>query len=85
MTIVALNQKIDNFTLPATSEKEISLSQYKGQNIIIYFYPKDNTPGCTTEGQNFSDAIDQFKKHNCVIFGVSRDSIRKHENFKAKY
>jgi len=85
MTIVALNQKIDNFTLYATGENQISLDQFKGQNIILYFYPKDNTPGCTTEGQNFSDAIEQFKQHNCVILGVSRDSIRKHENFKAKY
>lgn len=85
MSIVKLGQKVDDFTLPATGDKNISLSHLKGQNIVIYFYPKDNTSGCTTEGQNFNDLMDDFKKHNCLVLGVSRDSIRKHENFKAKY
>ena len=84
MTIVELNQKVDDFTLPATGKQEITLSQLEGKNIVIYFYPKDNTPGCTTEGQNFNDLLEQFTHNNCIILGVSKDSVRKHENFKAK-
>ncbi len=84
MSIVKLGQKVDDFTLPATGEQDITLGQLKGKNVIIYFYPKDSTPGCTTEGQNFRDLIDQFKQVDGVILGVSKDSIRKHENFKAK-
>jgi peroxiredoxin Q/BCP len=62
----------------------ISNSTYKGKNLVIYFYPKDSTPGCTTEGQEFRDAYKKFKKLNTKILGVSRDSIRSHENFKSK-
>ncbi len=85
MSLATLNQKVDNFTLPATGDKEISLNQFSGSWVVIYFYPKDNTPGCTTEGQDFSELNAQFKQHNCIILGVSRDSIKKHENFKTKY
>jgi len=74
----------EEFNLPATGDKTISLSDYLGRNLIIYFYPKDSTPGCTTEGQNFRDSYDQFQQYNTEILGISRDSIRKHENFKAK-
>jgi peroxiredoxin Q/BCP len=56
----------------------------RGKNVVIYFYPKDNTPGCTTEGQDFRDRINTFKRRNTVILGISRDSIKSHENFKAK-
>lgn len=84
MTIVDIGQKVDDFTLPATGEQNITLSQLEGKYIIIYFYPKDSTPGCTTEGQNFRDSIDEFTRNDCIILGVSKDSIRKHENFKAK-
>jgi peroxiredoxin Q/BCP len=76
--------KIKNFSRPATGEQDISLSDLKGKNVVLYFYPKDSTPGCTTEGQDFRDRIDAFTKANTVILGVSRDSIRRHENFKAK-
>ena len=72
------------FELPATGDQIISSEQLKGKNVVIYFYPKDSTPGCTTEGQNFRDAIDQFNAANTVILGVSRDGIKSHENFKAK-
>ena len=79
-----IGSKIDNFTRPATGGKDISLDDFKGKNVVLYFYPKDNTPGCTTEGGDFRDHIKAFEKANTVILGVSRDSIRKHENFKAK-
>jgi len=85
MSQVAIGKKIPNFTIAATGEKNISLKDYSGKNIVIYFYPKDNTPGCTTEGQNFRDMHSKFKRANTVIFGVSRDSIKTHENFKAKH
>ncbi len=81
---VTLNKVVKNFELPATGEKAISLKSLKGKNVVIYFYPKDSTPGCTTEGQNFRDLIVEFEKLNTVILGVSRDSLKSHENFKAK-
>ncbi|WP_415903397.1 peroxiredoxin [Neptuniibacter sp. QD29_5] len=84
MSNVAIDQKVPSFTAQATSEQSVELDALKGKNIVIYFYPKDSTPGCTTEGQNFRDAIDQFEAANTVIFGVSRDGMRAHENFKAK-
>lgn len=84
MTTVALNEAVADFSAAATSDKTITLSELKGSNVVIYFYPKDSTPGCTTEGQNFRDLIDQFEAANTQIFGVSRDGLRAHENFKAK-
>jgi len=84
MSAVSLNKKVPAFSLPATGEQSISLSQLKGRNVVLYFYPKDSTPGCTREGQDFRDALDKFKRQNCVILGVSRDSLKSHENFKAK-
>ena len=86
--MVSIGKKIKNFTLPATgskhSEQSISLSDYQGKKVVLYFYPKDSTPGCTTEGQDFRDAKGRFTRANTVILGVSRDSIRSHENFKTK-
>jgi len=79
-----LNQAVNNFTAAATSEKTIQLSDLAGQQVVLYFYPKDNTPGCTTEGQDFRDLHEQFAAANTLVFGVSRDSLRTHENFKAK-
>ena len=81
---VEVGKKVPAFKLPSTGEQTISLASLKGQNIILYFYPKDNTPGCTTEGQNFRDSIAKFKRQNCIILGVSRDTVRTHENFKSK-
>ncbi len=77
-------KKIKNFCLPATGNKNICLKDLRGKNIVLYFYPKDSTPGCTTEGQNFRDAKAMFDQHNTIILGISRDSIKRHENFKAK-
>lgn len=79
-----LNQPVKNFTALATNEKTIQLSDLAGQHVVLYFYPKDNTPGCTTESQDFRDLQQQFSAANTVIFGISRDSLRSHESFKAK-
>ncbi|MFU8836884.1 MAG: peroxiredoxin [Thiohalomonadaceae bacterium] len=84
MSHVSLNEKVPDFSLPATGDQQLSLKDFKGKNLVIYFYPKDSTPGCTTEGQNFRDHHDAFTALNTVILGVSRDSIKSHENFKAK-
>ncbi|MEJ3662564.1 peroxiredoxin [Pseudomonas fragi] len=81
---VVIDQPVDDFQIPATSEKTISLSQLKGKQVVIYFYPKDSTPGCTTEGQGFRDHYAEFQAANTEVFGVSRDSLKSHENFKAK-
>lgn len=80
-----LNKKVPAFKANATGDKTIKLSDYAGKKLLLYFYPKDNTPGCTTEGQNFRDLYKKFLKKNTEIIGVSRDSIRKHENFKSKH
>ncbi len=76
--------KLPNINLPITGDNDINLSKLKGSNVVVYFYPKDNTPGCTTEGQDFRDSYRAFTKQDTLIFGVSRDSIKSHENFKAK-
>lgn len=83
--MVKLNEKIPNFNATATSDTDVNLDSLKDHKTVIYFYPKDNTPGCTTEGQEFRDAIEAFREANTVIYGVSRDSLRTHENFKAKH
>ena len=82
---VEIGKKVPNFSLPASGEQELSLSDFKGKNVVLYFYPKDNTPGCTREGQDFRDNHAKFKRQNTVILGISRDSVRTHENFKAKH
>ena len=80
-----LNQTVTNFQLAATSGKTFQRSDYLGKNLVIYFYPKDSTPGCTTQGIQFRDAYADFLANNTEIFGVSRDSLKSHENFKAKF
>ena len=80
-----LNQPVDNFSADATSDTSIQLADLAGQQVVVYFYPKDNTPGCTTESQDFRDLHEQFTAANTVILGVSRDTLRVHENFKAKH
>lgn len=84
VTTVMLGQAVPDFELPATCGKSISLASLKGKNVVIYFYPKDNTPGCTLEGQGFRDHQAEFAKFNTVILGVSRDSLDSHEKFKAE-
>ncbi len=80
-----LNQSVTDFQLPATGGKTFQLSDYAGKNLVIYFYPKDSTPGCTTQGVQFRDAYAQLQALNTEIFGISRDSLKSHENFKAKF
>ncbi|HVT37093.1 MAG TPA: peroxiredoxin [Nevskiaceae bacterium] len=77
--------KIPDLTLPATGGKDISLKAQKGKKLVLYFYPKDNTPGCTQEGQDFRDLHDDFIKAGAQLMGVSKDSLRSHENFAAKF
>ena len=72
------------FSLPATSARQISLSELRGKIVVLYFYPKDNTPGCTNESKDFGALNGEFSAAGCEIFGISRDSIKSHENFKAK-
>jgi len=79
-----LGKKVKNFKLPATGDKQVSLNDFKGKNVVLYFYPKDSTPGCTTEGQDFRDTKGKFTRQNTVVLGVSRDSLKSHENFKTK-
>ncbi len=79
-----LDQPAPDFELPATGSKTFRLAAARGRPLVLYFYPKDNTPGCTTEGQQFRDLHPQFQKLGCAVYGVSRDSLKSHESFKAK-
>lgn len=82
---VELNKIVPDFTAAVTGKQTpITLSDYRGQNVILYFYPKDNTPGCTQESQDFRDNYEKFTALNAVILGISRDSIRSHDGFKCK-
>ena len=78
-------QVVDDFTLPATGGAGFTLYPIRSKSLVIYFYPKDNTPGCTSEAQQFRDLYAEFTKAGCEIVGISRDSIKSHENFKAKF
>ena len=82
---ITLDKPIPDFSAQATSQQEVSPASLAGKKVVIYFYPKDNTPGCTTEGQDFRDLHAEFQKAGAVIFGVSKDSLRTHENFRAKH
>ena len=84
MTLAKIGNKVTDIKLAATGAQVIRLSDFKGKNIVLYFYPKDSTPGCTLEGQDFRDNKSKFSARNTVILGVSRDSIKSHENFKSK-
>lgn len=81
---VELDTPVADFKAEATSGQTVQLSALKGQQVVIYFYPKDSTPGCTTEGQGFRDHYPAFQAANTVVFGVSRDGMKSHENFKCK-
>ena len=80
-----INKKVPLLKLPGTSDLQFSLSDYKGRFLVIYFYPKDATPGCTTQGVDFRDAYKKFQALDTEIFGISRDTLKSHENFKAKF
>lgn len=85
MTTTMLNNPVTDFELPATSGHTFKLSEYLGKTLVIYFYPKDSTPGCTTQGMQFRDFYSEFQASNTEIVGISRDSLKSHENFKAKF
>ena len=85
MNQVQLNRVVPNFKLPATGEKSIELKSLRGSNIIIYFYPKDSTSGCTTESCDFKANHLKLRRRNTVVLGISRDTVASHEKFKAKY
>ena len=85
MTSIIVGLKIPDFSAPMTSDKIFNLSEHRGKHVVIYFYPKDSTPGCTNESIQFNEMQQSFTKKNCLIFGVSRDSIKSHENFRSKY
>jgi thioredoxin-dependent peroxiredoxin len=79
-----LDQPAPALELPATGGKSFRLGDAKGRKVVLYFYPKDNTPGCTTEGQQFRDLFADFQRADCDVYGISRDSLKSHENFKTK-
>ena len=79
-----LDEPAPDFELPATGGTNFRLGGTRGRTVVLYFYPKDNTPGCTTEGGDFRDRHKEFKRLGCEIFGISRDSLKSHEGFKAK-
>lgn len=85
MSKIAIGKKVPDWELPATGGNTIRLSTLIGHPVVLYFYPKDNTSGCTLEGENFRDLHAQFKKLKTVILGVSRDSVKSHDGFKEKY
>ena len=85
MSKVQLNRKVPDFTAESTGGKVFRLSDCRGRNLVIYFYPKDSTPGCTREGQDFRDNYNKFRRNKAVVVGVSRDSLASHEKFKAKH
>jgi thioredoxin-dependent peroxiredoxin len=79
-----LGLQVPDFEIASTGNRNFRLSECRGSPLVIYFYPKDNTPGCTTEGQQFRDIFPEFRRLDCAIYGVSRDSLKSHEGFKAK-
>ncbi|HWQ37212.1 MAG TPA: peroxiredoxin [Burkholderiales bacterium] len=79
-----VNLKVPDFELPATGNRTFRLAAERGKPLVLYFYPKDDTPGCTSEGQQFRDLYPEFQKLRCAVYGVSRDDMRSHERFKAK-
>ena len=81
---VELDKPVADFQVQATSGQQVSLADLKGRQVVLYFYPKDSTPGCTTEGQDFRDQHAAFQAAGTEVFGVSRDGLKSHENFKAK-
>jgi peroxiredoxin Q/BCP len=84
MSKLKVGDTVKDFSLPGTGEKSVSVKDLKGETIVLYFYPKDATPGCTLEGRDFSKLSPQFKKAGARVFGISRDTVKSHEKFKNK-
>ncbi len=85
MNMLETGKKAPAFNGVTDGDGKIALKDLKGRNVVLYFYPKDMTPGCTTEAEGFRDAIKDFEKANTVVIGVSKDSVKRHDNFKAKH
>lgn len=85
MSGIEVGTAVPNFQLKSTGGKTISLADLQGKALVLYFYPKDDTPGCTLEGQDFRDRYADFEKLNALVLGISRDSVSSHEKFKTKY
>ena len=83
--MVSEGEEAPDFTLQADDEREVSLSDFQGKRLVLYFYPKDGTPGCTREATEFRDLMKEFEKEDIVILGVSKDSVKSHQNFKQKH
>ena len=83
--MIAQNTQAPDFTLPRDGEGEVTLSALTGGPVVLFFYPKDNTPGCTTEAIDFTARIAEFDALNCTVLGISKDSVKKHDNFRAKH
>jgi len=82
---IAIGDQLPDLDLPANGGREVNLRDYKGRKLVVYFYPRDNTPGCTLEGQEFTALYKQFSKAGADIVGVSKDSVKSHDNFSAKF
>jgi thioredoxin-dependent peroxiredoxin len=85
MSKIKIGEPVPDVEFEATDDRVLRFSDLKGKNLVLYFYPKDNTPGCTTEGQDFRDSYEDFRELDTEILGVSRDSLKSHEGFKAKH
>ena len=85
MSVPSIGKKVPDFTLPATGGETVRLAALRGAPVVLYFYPKDDTPGCTLEGQDFRDQARAFRALHATVLGVSRDTLASHEKFKAKY
>jgi thioredoxin-dependent peroxiredoxin len=83
--LVAVGEEAPDFTLETDEEKQVSLKDYRGKKVVLYFYPKDGTPGCTTEALEFKDVTEEFAKEGAVILGISKDSVKSHQKFKEKH
>ena len=84
MDKISVGKAVPDLEVRATDDQKFMLSDLRGKNLVLYFYPKDNTPGCTTESQDFRDHYEEFRKLNTEIFGISRDSLKSHDGFKSK-
>jgi peroxiredoxin Q/BCP len=85
MRRIGIGRKVPDITLPATGGETVSLEDLRGSNVVVYFYPKDNTPGCSLEGQDFRNQYAKFQRLKTVVLGISRDTVKSHENFRSKY
>lgn len=83
--VPTLNQPVTNFSFTTTDQEQENFANLRGKNVVLYFYPKDDTPGCTLESKTFNDFYPEFTKHNTLVLGVSRDNLKSHHKFKDKY